>query len=131
FARRLLKRCLRRFNTVGVQSEGWLKYFRELCPAGRYTIVVGGVDVDIFMPAAVPRATDVFQIIYVGWMIEEKGIYELITAAGKLNSSQHSFRIRLIGPLFDQETRLRQTIATQNLEDCVQIVGTVDRKSVV
>lgn len=126
FRRRLMSSLLRRFQIVGVQSEGWLRYYRELCPAGSYTIVLGGVDANIFAPPVAPHvATDRARIVYVGWMIEDKGIYELIAAAGQLKAEQLNFRIRLIGQLFDQEFRLRQAIASNNVDDCVEVVGPV------
>jgi glycosyltransferase involved in cell wall biosynthesis len=122
--RRMLGRRLRRFQLVGVQSHGWLDYYRGICPEGAYATVIGGVDSDIFSPTnKSPTATPL--IIYVGWMIEEKGIYELIAAAGKLSAQGEKFRIKLIGPVFDQGPRLQKAIADQELDSTLEIVGTV------
>jgi glycosyltransferase involved in cell wall biosynthesis len=128
FSRGMLSRRLARFYVVGVQSQGWLEYFRGLAPDGRYSIVAGGVDTDIFSPAAVKSGAAVVRILYVGWMIEDKGIYELIAAAGKLLAQGQRFQLKLIGPLFDQGPRLRQAIAAHKLEDAVEIVGTISHR---
>jgi len=126
FTRRMLRRCLSRFDIIGVQSEGWLEYYRRLSPGSNYSLVVGGVDTDAFSPAVTSRTNAaVFRIIYVGWMIEEKGIYDLIAAAGKLRNHPRTLQLKLIGPCFDQEARLRQAIADARLEPLVEVLGPV------
>lgn len=129
FRRRIMNVILRRYEVVGVQSEGWLRYYRKLCPLGRYSIVTGGVDPKIFAPST--RASlngETTQVLYVGWMIKEKGVYDLLEAAALIKNEGLKFQIRLIGPLFDQEPQLRKVVAAANLEDCVNIVGTVSKE---
>jgi len=128
--RRVVKFVLGRFKVVGVQSEGWLNYYRGLCQQGRYSVISGGVPHDIFAPLSRARQkNDPVRILYVGWMIKEKGIYDLLQAAEEIKNCGLRFEMRFVGPLFTEEPKLRMAIALANLDDCVNIVGPVAETS--
>lgn len=123
----LMRVVLRVWTRICVQSKGWQTYYESITPHDRFSIIVGGVNHAALAPEDERRIKpkDTVTILYVGWLIEDKGIYELLEAAALLKSKNLRFQIRLVGPLFDQEVRLRRALSDLDLTDDVIVVGPV------
>lgn len=131
FRRRAVRLILSSWPRICVQSKGWQTYYQGLAGHDRISIIVAGVNDMIFAPAdrsTVPHAAEL-NILYVGWLIEEKGIYDLFQAATLLRQDGVRFQVRLIGPLFDQEPRLRQALSDAGLTDVVVLVGPLSQSA--
>src|ERR1700674_2211367 len=120
--RRAMRRIFKMCDVIAVQSAGWHSYYQSLSGHDRFCRVVGGVDQMTFKPAPSTKMTDVVTILFVGWIIAEKGIYDLLEAAVLLNKAGLRFRMRLVGPLFD-ETRFRSAVEVAKLAEQVIPVG--------
>jgi glycosyltransferase involved in cell wall biosynthesis len=121
-----MRLILRTWSRICVQSKAWQTYYQSLAGHDRFSIIVGGVNQATFAPAGrsgLSAAADKLTILYVGWLIEEKGIYDLLEAAALLKQTGVRFQLRFIGPLFDQEPRLRQALADADLKNEVALVG--------
>jgi glycosyltransferase involved in cell wall biosynthesis len=120
-----IARCVARLTaTVAVQSSVWDTYYRSIFPGVTTTIVRGGVDTDFFSPApATTVAGTLTKILYVGWMIEDKGIHDLLAAAVILNRDGMLFTLRLVGPAFGRNQELHRRIAALGLDGVAQYVG--------
>lgn len=120
-----IARCLARLvATLAVQSSVWDAYYRSILPGVTTAIIHGGVDTDFF--SAAPAATlagTVTKILYVGWMIEDKGIYDLLNAAAILHRDGMLFTLRLVGPAFGQGEEICRRIAALGLDSVVHYVG--------
>jgi glycosyltransferase involved in cell wall biosynthesis len=126
--RRLVAWLLERFHTVLVQTEGWRRFYSEIGPRGNYVVLPNGVDCQEFVPAE--RApSDVPTILFVGWLIPEKGVFDLIDAARILRERGVVFVMKLVGPFHGNGPALRARIAQVGLEESVQLVGALDSRA--
>jgi glycosyltransferase involved in cell wall biosynthesis len=119
---------LERFNTVLVQTESWRRFYSGIAPDGNYKVLPNGVDCEEFTPpkGRAPSARPV--LLFVGWLIPEKGVFDLLDAARILagaDASDARFSVRLIGPFHGYEPALRAHIAKANLQGLVEVVGVV------
>jgi glycosyltransferase involved in cell wall biosynthesis len=120
--RRAMRRIFKMCDVIAVQSAGWHSYYQPLSGHDRFSRVVGGVDQRTFKPAPSRKMTEVVTILFVGWLIAEKGIYELLEAALLLSKAGLKFQIRLVGPLFDQK-RFNSALETASLGERVVPLG--------
>ncbi len=80
-----------------------------------------GVDPDLFAPADIPRQTEWFTIGYVGRLVPEKGVVDLVAALAGLPTNT---RLRLIGDGVEGP-RLRKLAAELGLADRVEFVPAI------
>ncbi|WP_298817235.1 glycosyltransferase family 4 protein [Chloroflexus sp.] len=85
-----------------------------------------GVDPDLFSPAATPRQSEQFIIGYLGRLVPEKGVADLVTALAGL--PDHT-RLRLIGDGIEGP-RLRHLAARLGLEQRVELRPAVSSTAV-
>lgn len=109
---------------IGVQSPSWKEYYESVFPGVRTVLIRGSVDTDFFSPGATPPAgTRVARVLYVGWIIDDKGIQDLLQAALILKRDGIPFTLRLVGPAFGREDRLVHQIRACGLERTVEYAG--------
>ena len=120
-----IARCAARLTArLAVQSSVWDAYYRSIFPGVTTAIVRGGVDTDFFSPApAAILAGTTTKILYVGWMIEDKGIHDLLNAAAILHREGMFLTVRLVGPAFGRDVEIRRRIAALGLSGVVHYVG--------
>jgi glycosyltransferase involved in cell wall biosynthesis len=122
--RALARALLVRFSTVIVQTESWRNYYQSIAPRGRYAVLSNGVDCREFTPVPKvpsPKPT----LLFVGWTIPEKGIFDLLEAAAIVRDRGRDFILEIVGPFHGHEEKLREVVAARGLDTIVQIVGPV------
>jgi glycosyltransferase involved in cell wall biosynthesis len=125
----LARRLVRFVDTLGVQSPAWSQYYRSIFPGITAILIRGGIDADLFSPAADRGAGESrVRILYVGWMIEAKGINDLLDAAVVLKRDGQLFSMNLIGPAFGKDDELRARIRSLELEGSVEYGGVAPSK---
>lgn len=97
----------------------------------RATTIINGCDTNIFHPRdrAAARASrnlpiDAEVIVFVGRLVEAKGIGELVAAFATLRTTRPRLRLVMVGDGVDAQ-RLTADIAQRHLSDCVQLTGAV------
>jgi glycosyltransferase involved in cell wall biosynthesis len=132
FSQWLARRQVRKLEVLGVQSAAWQKYYRSIFPGANIQIVSAGIDTDFFSPSVredSPRG--VLKLLYVGWLIEPKGLYDLLDAAQILRANNLRFVLRLVGPAFGQEQTISAELERRQLSDSVVLVGPVGSRQVL
>jgi glycosyltransferase involved in cell wall biosynthesis len=106
-------------------------------PDSRLHVVPNGVDLDTFRPAAdraslrsglgLPAGAPL--VVYVGRLVEEKGIYTLVRAAALLRDRNFAFHLAIIGaaPGSERETLARMAAELNLGADRLSIHGSTDR----
>jgi glycosyltransferase involved in cell wall biosynthesis len=126
--RRLASWLLGRFHVVLVQTESWRRFYGEIGPRGNYVVLPNGVDCNEFTP--VEREPSVPpNVLFVGWLTAEKGVFDLIEAARILRDRHVTFRVKLVGPFHGNEAALRAEIAAAGLADVVHAIGPLHARS--
>lgn len=120
--RGLVRWLLARYAVVVAQTASWRRYFENIAPGAHYIVLSNGVDCRAFAPVDRPvRARPI--VTYLGWLIPEKGVFDLIEAARLLQDRGLDFTVRLIGPPHGNEERVRQAIADGRLSAVVEVPG--------
>jgi glycosyltransferase involved in cell wall biosynthesis len=122
--KRLARAALERFHTVIVLTEYWLQYYSRIAPRAHLAIVPNGVDCEKFIPAPRADSTRVV-VLFVGWLLPEKGVFDLVDAVRRLDGAGSRFVVRLVGPYHGYEQALRDRVRDASLGDAIEIVGPV------
>ncbi len=116
---------------LGAQSQTWLDFYRGLFPGTDVAIFAATVAPG-FWQSAPPVPRDAMRVLYVGWMIPEKGVVDLLDAFAYVVTQIPEARLRLIGPLFDQQAYWGLELTRRQLEDKVEMVGPItDRNALM
>ncbi|HUX91558.1 MAG TPA: glycosyltransferase family 4 protein [Gallionellaceae bacterium] len=111
---------------LGAQSEGWQNYYRSIFPSAGIKIVGATVAPEFFEHTrAENSALRKLTIVYVGWIIEEKGIIDLLDAMAILRATHPEARLRIVGPLFGKEDYWKRASSDRGVSAQVEYVGSV------
>jgi glycosyltransferase involved in cell wall biosynthesis len=113
------------FNVdIVAQSSSWAQYYKDIFNKFEVPIVTGGVDTDYFFPAKlIKQKTDDFVLLYVGWVIEKKGIFDLIEAIHIVSKDKYNFRLVITGPLYEGRKKIDELISLYGLQNIIEIPG--------
>ena len=124
----LARALLVRFSSVIVQTESWRRFYSQIAPRGNYVVLPNGVDCIEFAPVArTPAAVPV--LLFVGWTIPEKGVFDLVEAAAMLRRRGCEFRLKIVGPFHGQEQSLKSAVASGGVEDVTDVAGPVHSRA--
>lgn len=115
---------------LGAQSQTWLNFYRGIFSQTDVKVFAATVAPGFWRPAP-PVQRDAMRVIYVGWMIPEKGIVDLLDAFAEVVSRQPDARLRLVGPLFDQQAFWCHELTRRQLADKVEMVGPITDRRVL
>lgn len=107
---------------IGVQSSQWKEYYSRVFP-GSDLVEFSATVAPAFFSRQAPIAQNAMQVVFVGWMIPEKGVSDLLDAFVAVKDCINEARLRLIGPLFHMESFWKHEIAQRGLKNHVQILG--------
>lgn len=116
---------------IACQSEGWKDYYQGIFGTGNIA-VVGATCSEEFFNEPINnhnKANNFFQLLYIGWVITEKGIIDLLDAVSILSKKIHNFRLVIVGPLFDKGQYWEEEVAARGLHGMVEFTGSVANKS--
>jgi glycosyltransferase involved in cell wall biosynthesis len=124
----LYRMALRTCHRVFFQNQDDLREFSEagLVDPQRAVLLTGtGVDLDRFEPAPPVEAPVTF--LFVGRLLREKGVYELVEAARKVRAANPEARVQLLGEVDPNPGSLtREAVAAWDAEGVVDWIGRVD-----
>jgi len=109
---------------LGAQSPGWAEYYRRVFPGGDVQVFAATV-AQRFLSQASPCVSQKALVLYVGWVIPEKGLLDLLDALVQVRKSVPDAKLRLVGPLFGREVFWQDQVKLRGLGDAVDMVGPV------
>ena len=115
--------------TLAAQSPSWARYYSGVFPDTRIEIVSASVDREFFLPRSRRESAPVVRILYVGWIIEGKGVIDLLDAASLLARGARAFELRLVGPMFAGRERWHAEIQRRGLQDIAVLAGSMDSRA--
>jgi len=118
---------------LGAQSEEWRSYYQSIFPLARIKVVGATVAEEFFDHIRQPDTTlRKVTILYVGWIIHQKGMIDLLDAATLLCKTHPEAKFRLVGPLFGKEEYWNNEITNRGISSQVEFLGSFsDRKSLI
>lgn len=117
---------VRRANRVVVLSESWKRAIHENYAPHCVVVIRNPLSVRVLTELVPPEKTEK-DILFIGFFIKSKGVYDLLQAMVRIKKFQSKARLLLCGK-GEEEERLRETINTLNLQDNVKIVGWVEQE---
>lgn len=117
--------------TVATQSERWRAHYLTLFPRANVICVTATVSPDFFA-ARDQRSPRAGQVLYVGWIIPEKGIVDLLDAFQTVRKEVPTATLRLVGPMFADRSVWENQIAERGLGQAVVLAGPItDRQLLI
>lgn len=122
---------MKNVDTLAAQSPRWRAFYEEAFPGTAVKVVSPGVDTEFFCPPSERTPREYVEISYIGWLIEPKGIYDLIDAARILKHNGSKFKLKLVGPAFGTEQKLFAYVQAHELTDSIDIQGPITSREMV
>lgn len=119
--------------TLAAQSENWHKYYRKIFPLATIQIISATAVQDFYCRNR-PSHLSVHspKLVYVGWIISDKGIYDLLDAMVILTGRHPDLTLRLIGPTFGKLFAWNKAVAARGLTDSIRFLEAIyDRKLLI
>lgn len=117
---------------LAVQSDTWYAYYQKTFPLARIGIIGATVSTDFFEHNRPSKSVRPGSLLYVGWIIRDKGITDLLDAMVILLKTNPDTRLRLVGPLFGSEQYWNSALLQRNLSSQVEFVGALaDRRALI
>jgi glycosyltransferase involved in cell wall biosynthesis len=126
----LAKFALRHIDTVTAQSPPLLDEVKRMGHKGRGMVLPIGIDTSRFSPEQFsPELRQRYgnngpMLLFVGSLIDRKGVVPLVEAAGMLRAKGFEFTLLMVGS-GDREAYLRQLIAEKGLDNHVILAGRI------
>lgn len=123
----------RRGVVIAAQSRSWARTYRGIFPGAAVTRVGATVD-PVFFGArgGAYHSGGRVTLLYVGWIIEDKGILDLFDALRECAPViTGRARVRLVGPLFGREAFWQGEARRRGIASLVEIAGAVTGRAAV
>jgi len=95
-AKWLIRFCLRLPDRLVAVSEGLTREIRVALPDALVEVVPNSITTEPYQPR-LPRESGPLRILFVGWMIREKGIFDLLDATARLAHRLPPFEVHMVG----------------------------------
>lgn len=112
---------------IGVQSEGWESYYASVFPNNTIGRVKPLVNRIFFSPRATSESVDAAatKLLFVGWVMPEKGIEELLDAFSLLTEEGLKITLDIVGPVKGTGGWWSHMVAEKILHSAINISGEV------
>lgn len=131
FARALAHWLFRRPGLiVAAQSASWMAAYRKIFPNTTVAVVGATVEREFFQDRADTASPDFpLRLLFVGWIIADKGIVDLLDAVESIAPSlEDRAHIRLVGPVFGREAFWQREIDRRGIGSLVELAGPVTNR---
>lgn len=124
------RNALRRARHIILLNRYLANVFGDLLKGPKLHFIDNPVDDKFF---DVPDETEAGDILFVGVLIERKGLLHLAEAASILKAGGARFKIRVVGPVGDQDclNRVKGYVSENRLDDCFDFLGMVSEEEVM
>ena len=115
--------CHSKFELVA-QSDSWQSYYKTLFPHALIKVAGATVAQDFFSADfSIRPMVDGVTAVFVGWVIQEKGILDLLDAMVFVHKINQDIRLRVIGPLFGREEFWNKAVMDRALLGVIEFIG--------
>lgn len=127
FFRSLKRWTLKRCTCITVVSESMVQRIHDLVSSASVSVIPMGTDLKLFTPPRDPSERRGNEIVFVGRLVEKKGLPVLITAFSVLRDTRPDLKLTIVGdgPMRTDTERL---VADLQQESSVEWLGSVQQK---
>jgi glycosyltransferase involved in cell wall biosynthesis len=123
FVKFVMGRC----DVVLCQSNSWKNYFKNLTklPTSNFIVIKNWLDLKPYMNLSSKKSTSSpIQVLFLGWIEKNKGIYELLSAIQQYKKLQENFNFIICGKGSETDN-VRNFIDENNIAHCFDFRGWV------
>lgn len=120
--KKFIKAVFKKSDLVICQSRFWRSIFIDVYPKGNYQIVHNWIDSSRYHNQRAFTEKPIIQLLFLGWVVEEKGIYELIEAVTALRKEGYPIQLSVGGQGTAYE-EINKKIKQQQLESFIFMKG--------
>ena len=134
FGRSYVRSILLKCNMIRILSDTWISAFISEFGLERSKICVipNAVRLEDFNKGASlkDQLRDRITLLFLGWVGEKKGIFDLLDSVEILESKGYQFKLLVVGPEMKKgdADRVRKAVAHKHLEKRVMILGEKERR---
>ena len=132
FKRKLAMILLKIPDIIAVQGDSWRPFFRNLLVKDSKILTIPNwlpSHLKVSKFPKVPSKDGIIKFCFVGWLVKEKGIVELLDAMNRVNNQSNLFEISIVGG-GSLENYVKDFIKQNALQDVVNICGWCDDQQV-
>lgn len=123
FRLRLAKLFLRVPTLIGAQGENWREFYETLNVANqRIKVIRNWLSPDMKLLGIKSVTKKPVRFIFVGWVVKNKGVIELLNACELLTKQGYEFKLTIVGD-GDLSSYVKDFVTHRNLSNSVQWVG--------
>src|SRR5262249_12710149 len=123
--RAAIRATLRRADALIALTDGMAQGLRRIAPVQRIEVLPNPIDLETLRIEPAPRRKAKL-VLFLGWLIPEKGIYELLEAVTRASRRLPDVRLALGG--FRNERSVLARARELGIEDRVDFRGWLDRQ---
>ncbi len=112
-------------DVILCQGESWQKFYRGLCQnkTTEFKIIHNWIDVKPYINInKSTKSTEYFNVVFIGWITKNKGVYDLLEAARQLKNEKITFYLAGDGDEFE---KLQEKIIELDLQEKFLLLGWV------
>ncbi len=123
FIKYLSKGLVKNFDIIATQSPFWQSYYKTLFPNNNIQVINPGINTDYFIPIQQKKINKPIQLLYVGWMIKNKGIYDLLEALSILSKKNIQYKLSIVGPDYGNKETIKENTIKLNIDSFIEFTG--------
>lgn len=116
-------------DAVIVLSDYWKKELQERFSESNIIVIENGINTKKFLNGVSDLNSNADSLLFVGRIVAEKGIYELIDALAILNKSDNSIKLTFAGE--GEVEKLKKHISLKKLDDSVSFKGWITEDELI
>lgn len=126
FAKYLSRQLVKNIDTLAAQSPTWHKYYKTIFPNANIQVINPGINTDFFIPTQQKKDNQPIKLLYTGWIIKKKGIYDLLDALAILSKKNVHYKLSIIGPDFGNKNSVEKYALKLKINSHIEFIGILD-----
>ena len=124
------RNALRRARHIILLNRYLANVYGDLLKGRKLHFIDNPIDDRFF---GLPDEAEPGEILFIGTVLERKGLLHLVEAASILKSNGADFRVKVVGPVYDQDhfALVKSRVAQRRLEDRFDFLGMVTDQEVM
>lgn len=126
--RKFIKRVFDASSFIICQGSNWKEVFtKEIInqEPQKYKIIPNWVDIDVYRPKKIKKTESSIRLLYLGWVVDYKGIYDLIEALKKISDQTPNLIVDICGN-GDDFNKAKQIVESSSLAKKITFHGWVN-----
>lgn len=135
--RRYVELILSKCDAVRVLSKGWADFFINEIGIEKEKVfsIPNGLNLNVFDQKSKPKriSKSPINLLFLGYVGRNKGIFDLLRSAGSLKREGHKFKLLIVGPEAEVGAinKAYNLIREEGIEGLVEVVGEKERSKAI